>query len=137
MIEEIIKIGIDQIAEIEEFSLVDKIEVDLGMNRITAMIIGKEILKVTWEYIKLLEDWIVAEDINKIIRMKIITEKEVEVGLGKDIWTIIEGETGVVIIVDQGQDQEQVQIEIDLGVISVENMITLWETALQLKKRDR
>ena len=32
LIEEIIKIGIDQIAEIEEFNLVDK--VDKGMNRI-------------------------------------------------------------------------------------------------------
>ena len=41
MIEEIIKIGIDQIAEIEEFSM-DKLEVDLGMNKITGMIIGKE-----------------------------------------------------------------------------------------------
>ena len=109
MIEEIIKIGTDQIAEIEEFSLVDKIEVDLGMNR---------------ECIKILEDRIVEEDIEETIGMKIITEKEEEVGLEKDIWTIIEGETEVVVIVDQGQDQEQVQIEIELGVISVENMIT-------------
>ena len=48
--------------------------------------------------------------------MKIITEKEVGVGLEKDhIQTIIaEGETGVVAIVDQGQDQEQVQIEIEI-----------------------
>ena len=45
--------------------------------------------------------------------MKIITKKEVGVGLEKDhIWTIIAGETGVVVIVDQGQKQEQVQIEI-------------------------
>ena len=35
-----------------------------------------------------------------------MTEKEVGVGLEKDlIWTIIEGEMGVVVIVDQGQDQ--------------------------------
>ena len=60
----------------------------------------------------------------EVIGMRIITEKEVEVGLEKSIWTIIKGETGVVVIVDQGQDQEQVQIEIELGVISVENMIT-------------
>ena len=44
--------GIDQIEEIEEFSLVvefsmDKIEVDLGMNKITGMIIGGESLDVT------------------------------------------------------------------------------------------
>ena len=42
MIKEIIKIGIDQIAEIEEISLMvefsmDKIEVYLGMNKITGM----------------------------------------------------------------------------------------------------
>ena len=46
MIEEMIKIGIDQIAEIEEFSM-DKIEVDLGTNKITGMIIGGETLEVT------------------------------------------------------------------------------------------
>ena len=43
-------------SKIEGFSLVDKIEVDLGMNRITEMIIGAEILEVMWECIKILED---------------------------------------------------------------------------------
>ena len=53
-----------------------------------------------------MEDRIIEEDIEENIGMKIITEKEVEVGLEKDIWTIIaEGETGVAVIVDQGQDQ--------------------------------
>ena len=52
MISEVIKIDIDQIVEIEEFNLVvelsmDKIEVDQGMNKITGMIIGEEILKVS------------------------------------------------------------------------------------------
>ena len=42
MIEEIIKIGTDQIAKIEEFNLVDKVQVDQGMNKI----IGEEILEV-------------------------------------------------------------------------------------------
>ena len=51
MISEVIKIDIDQIVEIEECSLVvdlsmDKIEVDQGMNKITAMIIGENILEV-------------------------------------------------------------------------------------------
>ena len=51
LIEEIIKIGIDQIVEIEKFSLVitfslDKIEVVLGTNKITGMITGEETLKV-------------------------------------------------------------------------------------------
>ena len=45
MINGIIKIGIDHIAEIEEISI-DKIEVGLGMNKITGMIIGEEILEV-------------------------------------------------------------------------------------------
>ena len=40
MIEEIIKIDIDQIEEIEEFSLVDKVEVDQGMSKIIGMIKG-------------------------------------------------------------------------------------------------
>ena len=42
MIEEIMKIGTDQIAEIGEFNLVDKGKVDQGMNKI----IGEEILEV-------------------------------------------------------------------------------------------
>ena len=104
MIEEVIKLGTDLIVEIEEFSLVDKIEVDLAMNKIIEMIIGEEIVELTREPIKILEDRIVEEDLEEIIRMKIITEKEVEVGIEKDIWTITEGETGVVVIVDQGQD---------------------------------
>ena len=41
MIEEIIKIGIDQIAETGQFNLVDKAEVDQGMNKI----IGEEIFE--------------------------------------------------------------------------------------------
>ena len=43
MIEGIIQIGTDQITEIGEFNLVDKVEVDQGINKI----IGKEILEVT------------------------------------------------------------------------------------------
>ena len=46
--------------------------------------------------------------------MKIIAEKEVEVGLGKDHFQgilIIEGITEAEEIVDQGLDQEQVQID--------------------------
>ena len=41
--EEIIKIDTDQIAEIGEFNLVDKVEIDQGINKI----IGEEILEVT------------------------------------------------------------------------------------------
>ena len=43
MTEEIIKIGTDQTAEIGEFNLVDKVELDQGMNKV----IGQSILEVT------------------------------------------------------------------------------------------
>ena len=46
MIGQIIKIGIDQIVEIGEFNLVNKVKVDQGMNTITGMITGGEILEV-------------------------------------------------------------------------------------------
>ena len=86
-----------------------------------------------------MEDRTIEEDIEEIIGVKIVTEKEVEVGLGKDhIQTIIaEGETGIVVIIDQGQDQEQVQIETELGVKNLWNMITLQRIALQPKKKER
>ena len=50
------KIGIDKIVEIGEFNLVEKEEVDQGVNRIKEMIIGEEILEITWGSIKILED---------------------------------------------------------------------------------
>ena len=43
---EIIRIDTDQIAEIGELNLVDKAEVDQGMNKI----MGEEILEVKWTY---------------------------------------------------------------------------------------
>ena len=51
MIREIIGMNIDQITEIEEFNLMvkfsmDKIEIDLDMNKITGLIIGEETLEV-------------------------------------------------------------------------------------------
>ena len=51
------------------------------------------------------------EDIEEIIGMKIIVEKEVEVGLGEDHFQgilITEERTEVQAIVDQDQYQEQV-----------------------------
>ena len=45
MISDVIKIGIDQIVEIEEFSM-DKLVVDQGMSTITGMILEEEILEV-------------------------------------------------------------------------------------------
>ena len=47
VIEEIIKIGIGQIAETGEFNLVNKVEADQGINRIIEMVIVEEILEVT------------------------------------------------------------------------------------------
>ena len=62
----------------------DKTEVDLGMSKITGMIIGEEMLEVTWEHIKILEDRIVEEDKEEIIEMKFVIEKDVGEGLEKD-----------------------------------------------------
>ena len=92
MVQEIIKIGTDQIVEIGEFNWVDTVEVDQGMKKI----IGEEILEVMWEHINILKDRIIEKDIEEIIGMKIIAEKEVGVGLGKDHFQgilIIEGMT--------------------------------------------
>ena len=90
MIEEIVKIGIDQTVEIGELNLLDKVEVDQSMNKI----IGAEILEAMQDDIKILEGRIVEENIEVIIGMKTITEKEVGVGLEKDHFQeiiIIEG----------------------------------------------
>ena len=93
---EIIKIGTDQIVETGEFNLVNKVEVDHGMNRIIGITVGEEILEVMWECTKILTDKIVEEKIEEIIGMNIIAEKEVGVGLGIDHFQgilIIEGMT--------------------------------------------
>ena len=84
LISAVIKIGTDQIAEIGEFYLMDKVEVDQGMKKIIAMIIGEEILEVMWECINILKDRMVEENIEEIIEMKITVKKEVGVGLEKD-----------------------------------------------------
>ena len=77
MTKETIKIGIDQIVVMGEFSLTDKVEVGQGMNKA----IGEETIGTT----------------------KITAEREVEVGLEKDHFpetTIIEGTIEVQIIED-------------------------------------
>ena len=61
----------------------DQVEVGQGMHRIIGMIIREGMLEIMWECIKILEDR-VEEDIEEIIEMRIITEKEVGVGVGKD-----------------------------------------------------
>ena len=80
MIEEITKIGIDQIVRKGGFNLTDKAEVDQGMNKI----IGEEISEATWDHIKISEDRIVEKNIEVVIAMKITVEIEVGVGLEKD-----------------------------------------------------
>ena len=75
MTEEIIKTGIDQIVKIGEFNLVDKEEVDKGMNRIIVMIIGKDILGGMSEHTKILKDRTIERNIEQIIGMKTITER--------------------------------------------------------------
>ena len=89
IIREMTGIGIDQTADIEEFHLVveysvDKIrETDQGMNRIIRMTLGEETLELMWECIRIriLEDRIIAVDIEELIGMRIM--KEVGVGLEK------------------------------------------------------
>ena len=113
MIKETIRIGIDQIAEIEDSNLVvefsaDKIiEVDQGMNKTTGMTIGEEILEVMQECIRIriLEDRIREVDTEEIIGMKIIKEVGVDLGKGH-IQATVTGMTGVVVIVGKGQHQE-------------------------------
>ena len=85
MTEEIIKIGTDQIEETGEFNLVDKVEVDQGMNKIR----GEEILEAMWHCTKISGDRIGEENIEVIRGMKAMAEKEVGVGLEKDhFWGI-------------------------------------------------
>ena len=62
------------------------------MNKIIGMIIREEMLEVIWQHINIFEDRI-EEDIKDVTGMRIITEKEVEIGLEKNIQTII-GEMG-------------------------------------------
>ena len=71
MTEGTIKIGKDQIVDIEEFKLADKVEIDQDMNKT----IGEEILEATQDHVRILEDRIVEENIEVIIGMKIITER--------------------------------------------------------------
>ena len=68
----------------------DKIEVDQGINKIT----GEKILEVMQEHYKTLEDRIVEENIEVIIGMKGIAEKEAGVGLEKEHFQ------GIIIIIE-------------------------------------
>ena len=56
-------------------------------------IIGEKILEAMQDHIKILEDRIVGENIEVIIGMKITAEKEVGVGLEKDLFQ------GIIIII--------------------------------------
>ena len=96
MTEEIIKIGTGQI--------MDKIEIDQGMDKI----IGEEILGAMPGHIKILVDRIVEENIEVIIGMKITVQREVGVGLEKDHFQgiiIVLGIREAQVIADQGLDQ--------------------------------
>ena len=82
--------GIDQIVVTEEINI-EKIEVDWCMNKI----IAEEILEAMQDHTKISEDIIVEENTEVIIEMKVVAEKDVRVGLGRDhfqgITIIIEG----------------------------------------------
>ena len=52
VINKVSKIGIDKIAEIEGFNLVNKVEIDQVMSKLIGIVIGEEILEVMWEHTK-------------------------------------------------------------------------------------
>ena len=78
---------------------IDRIEVDLGMNKI----IGEVILGVTQG---ILTDKITEESIEIITEMKVMAEAEMRTGLEKDHFpeTLVAIETGVQEKVGPGQD---------------------------------
>ena len=105
----IIKINIDQIVEIGEFSLTGKAEVNQDMNRI----IEEETLEAIQGHIRIMEDRLAEENTEVIIGMIVTVEREVGVDLKKGhfqeiIAVIMEGMIEMQAIVDQDQDQEQV-----------------------------
>ena len=105
MIKEIIRIGLDQIVEIREFSMGIITEVDQGMNKTIGMTIGEEILEEIQEHIKIriLEDKIIVVDIEETTGMTVM--KEAGVGEEKgNIKIILEGMIEAAVV-GQGQDQ--------------------------------
>ena len=108
MIREVIRIDIDW--TVKTGDSIDRIEVDLGTNKIT-----EEILEVTQGCIKTLRDKTVEESIEIITETKVMAEVQIGTGLEKGhfLETLIAIETiGGQAIVGPGQDQDQVQIEI-------------------------
>ena len=77
MFKEVIRIGIDHLAEIEfnlvvEFSMDRIMEVDQGMDKAVGMTLGEGFLEVVQENIKfkILEDRIIEVDIEEIIELR-------------------------------------------------------------------
>ena len=137
MIEEIIKIGVDQIGETGEFNLVDKVEVDQGKNRIIGMIIGEEMLGVTWEHTNILKDRI-EENIEEIIGVKIMREKEVGVGLERSFSRNINKRNKIGTGNSRSTSGSRVSTNRDkFRCYKCRNMIIMWKIALHLKKKER
>ena len=133
-----IKINMDQIVRIGEFNLTGKADVDQGMNKI----IEQETLEAMLDHIRILEDRITEENTEMIIGIIVTVERKVGVDLEEGhfqeiIAVIIEGTTGLLVIVDQDQDQDQVGIGIELDVISVESMITLQKIVPHAMKKEK
>ena len=104
-ISEAFRIEIGQIVETRDSK--DKIEVDLGMNKI----IEEDILEVMQGHIKIMKDKIVEESTETITQVKVIAEVEIGTGLEKvhfqKMLVVIEL-IGVQATVGLDQDQEQV-----------------------------
>ena len=104
MISKVIRTNIDQIVETGDS--IDRIEVGLGMNKIT----GEEIFEVMWG---MLTDKMGEESIEIIIKMKVMAEAEMGTGLERGHFpeTLVAIDIGVQATVGPGQDQESVWIE--------------------------
>ena len=142
MIREMIKIGIDQTAQTEEFHLVVEYSVvkiigtDQGMNKIIQMTLGKETLEVMWECIRIriLAGRIIEVDIGETIGMRIM--KEVGVALEEGNIKVIQEGTIEVAVVDLGQDQVWVLIEID-KMLQVQRVWPFCKRLSEIKSRQR
>ena len=133
MINKVIRIDIDQIVKTED--IIDKIEVDQGMNKI----IEEVILEVIQEHIKIMKDKTVGKGTEIITEMKVLAEVEIGTGLekGNFLETSIMIETiGVQVIVGPDQSQEQVQMGTESDATCVGNTIILQRIVSPLGKKE-
>ena len=91
------KIVIDQIVEIEEYNLVDKVEVDWGINKL----IGKEILGAKQDHIKIYEDIIVEKVMIILWKNYPTTKEEREIVQIQQMFNLYEEQTYLKLLVTE------------------------------------